>query len=312
MASARPSSPDMPVGSLRVAALAATAGAGACLLTLYFDLPGWDDESKGFMRSGKGELWTLLLCAQMAFWFVVTAALAPPLVRGGWAGLWGWARAYLPAAIAFLLLAVVPSLPLAWAYVRFPLGHHHLKIGLMGGCALLAGLTVVLHLFKLDNDLSSFPKDVTAMQVADAGGFVGLRERLAQLLWALGLMVSLVVLATATLREAYNADSDRHGRPQNFEREAVLAYGGWFTLVLLIFYVPVDRKLAAVGRRVCDRFHPLPASDDAGVWQEAYRRRKEFEGLIEADRDWPEAVRSGVAILSPLVAAIASVLVGGK
>src|SRR5262245_518129 len=71
-------------------------------------------------------------------------------------------------------------------------------------------------------------------------------------------------------------------------------------------------KLAAGGRRVCDSFRPLPAADDAEAWQEAYRRRKEFERLIEADRDWPEAVKSGVAILSPLVAATVSVLIGGK
>ncbi len=144
------------------------------------------------------------------------------------------------------------------------------------------------------------------------------RERTRGLLSYVGVVIGAGVLASGILRQGMLAGP--YATAKEFPEALVLAYGAFFTLVLVICYVPAHLMLRHAGGVLLARAlepleggtapavaEPGPAAIASaatlGEWQ---KRRKDLVELLHLDHDPQGSIRSAVAILAPIIAGFAS------
>jgi hypothetical protein len=97
----------------------------------------------------------------------------------------------------------------------------------------------------------------------------------------------------------------------SFPAEAVLLYGGFFTALLLLAYVPAHMALRRHGLRIRETYFPLaempdPRTDTFKGWLD---RRTTLETLLQVNVTPLQQLQASVFILAPLLSAALSVLV---
>ena len=151
--------------------------------------------------------------------------------------------------------------------------------------------------------------------------YLGCRERLHSLLWFVGIVVGCVVLSTGVLRQTM---LDAKGATsESYPSSLVLAYGAFFTLVLLVSYVPAFVLMRIAGHRILsvllasrladkravEASDPSKKTPDLAVWS---GERKQLIELLGLDIGLDTTLKNTVAILAPLAAGFASMALPGK
>jgi len=266
-----------------------------------------NDHSKAFVETPWFLIWLLLIAAQTALW-----AVSAPVFVNAWLrlrrfgtrdlGIWIASAAFAAAVAATAAFpALVHSLEL-----HSPLSHHRLRISLLlglGTAVALVGVQAVALVHRAARARTATLKDGLAH-------FLFLREELQTLLFFLGTIIGAATLASGALRIAlidYGATD-----AQKFPAAAVLAYGGYFTLLLVAVYAPAYAALLALGKHLRDEIcGALPAKpEDPGAWAEWQSRRSTVEGFLQLNVSAGDRLKTGLAILAPFAGSAISLLLG--
>jgi hypothetical protein len=279
--------------------VAVTAGA---LLAASIDF--WPWEGDDMRRQPQFQLWLMLVGVQAAVW-AVGGVLA-------WASLHelrSFARGYrLRLAV---ILGAVTVLALAFRLGTIIFGPDSdipddaLRFSALWIPAIAVGGVAVLAMLLVDATLRRLDAQVAVPNVADVRAFLALRGHLDRLLVIVAAIVAGAILGATVLRNAVLKEGDL--KATDYPAEYVLVYGVFYSALIAVAYVPVQRRLREVGRRFRDATLGLESPTEWSAWLE---RRNALDRALALDVATPSALRSGLAILSPLISTGVGLLIG--
>jgi hypothetical protein len=264
-----------------------------------------------FLDNPETVVWLTLLCAQAGIWAIVFAASRGALREVA-------AGASLPVAIAgfgliFVLVALTVIVPALTSGAPTPLPDHRWKLSSFIVLAFVAAGPWILAIWRIGTiarrleakarDRAPGWKNELATEGAHPfDGYLGLRERLGHAVTILSVIVVGITLSTGALRLAVKAyDSNAV-----FPPASVLVYGGFFSLLLALIYLPVQLRVLELGRHLRDDAAPVAPSDH---WRgDAFKRRGEAEALLNLTAGPVASLQTGLAILAPLATALVAAL----
>jgi hypothetical protein len=155
--------------------------------------------------------------------------------------------------------------------------------------------------------------------MARVESLIELARELRACLLGLGMLLTFAILSQATLRvalieygQAHPAQNEENkDKPVNaltgggaskkepITLPQVLSWSLYYSFVILVAYTPFHIRLVANARGVVEEIYPLDAPP-----HDVLRQRDDTLRLIGLSGDWPEALRSGVIVFSPLLATI--------
>jgi hypothetical protein len=137
--------------------------------------------------------------------------------------------------------------------------------------------------------------------------YISLREYVRQFLLALGVLLSLFILASAALRKALIATGTLN--EQNYPPIYLLISGAYYTMIIALVYFPAYVSLVSTGNRILDAHFALPAPGEQ-TWTNTYAKRKELEKFLELKVTGEQQFVTNMTLLAPFVSSIFSLLVG--
>jgi len=222
----------------------------------------------------------------------------------GWRdpGIWLASAAF---AVAVGATAAFPTLVRSLE-LHSPLSHHHVRISILlglGTAIALIGIQAVALVHRAARQRPPTLKGALAH-------FLFLRDELQTLLFFLGAIIGAATLATGALRIAL-IDAGKT-TTHDFPAPAVLAYGGYFTLLLVAVYAPAYASLLTLGKRLEDEIcGALPEQpEDPAAWSGWLAQRAAVEGFLQLNVSAGDRLKTGLAILAPFVGSAVSLLLG--
>jgi hypothetical protein len=290
----------------RAPLLVALALASAVAAPLYvvsgdlrFAVPAANDE-----RLARAQLWFLLVGLQAAVW-----AMCAVHVVAAAGEIW---RRYAGPVRRILVDVVLPTGLLAGVLCAWHLGAGaDLRPDRLGGLPLNRGVPVAvfgiavavaavagmfLARLALVADRETAPPALAA--------YAFFAPRFHVFLYSAALILSLGILGSAALRSAMNAEKRAAGF---FPAEYVILYGGMFTVLLLIAYVPVKTAFWRYGAELVDLVMGPPPTSRAELvkWVED---RATLQRSLDLDLSTASALLGVVAAGLPLLCGWVSVL----
>ncbi|NVB82622.1 MAG: hypothetical protein HOV81_29850 [Kofleriaceae bacterium] len=248
--------------------------------------------------------WTVLIAAEGA----VSWAGVLPAVSAWWVSTKAaerrnrkWLPMTLAAIVGAIALTFVLEPRVFPLHVPWPLGEsHYARVGIMSFFVMippflaLAGMwSSAIAGFELSFDkFDDKKKDVDVVAT-----FVELRERVQSLLWYLGVVIGGAMLATGALRQSM---LDTGMTKEQYPSTLVLVYGAFFTLLLIISYVPAYLLLQRGGKRLVYR---LADGDNVLAWND---QRQKLATMLVPTGTIGDTLKSTIAIFSPVVAGFLS------
>ena len=255
-------------------------------------------------------VWLVLIAAQSSLW-----AVSAPIFTGSWLRLrerfgidrevWIASAAFAGAVAAlfasFAFWGIVPKLDL-----NSPLPGHPYRIGALtalGAGVGLIGVQAITLVHRAAADRSGPLK-------SGLERFLFLRDELQTVLFFLGTMIGAATLASGALRIALI--EDQRTTAHAFPAAAVLAYGGYFTLLLVAVYAPAYSSLLALGRHLRDEIcGALPEKpEDPSTWAEWQSQRATVESFLQLNVSAGDRLKTGLAIVAPFAGSAISLLLG--
>lgn len=305
-----------------LAALGAALGLG-----LVMAFPGDEALSLAFRASGAYYVWLGAVVVQTMAYAVFPLALFVALRR-----LWPLAKqqrlklALAGVCLLFLMshLAIyagvaigIETLPLLRHAERF---HVIVVLGTLT-TALPAALGIILVQLALGRLGTEDPAAADAIE-----RYLQYRRQLMLFLLVLGTVVGLVTLGAGAGRQALLAWLSRadvqvgldwyEAGTTYYPVELILVYGGYFTVLLAMMYVPVHATLQRVGSGLARQLAPLPwpaeppsdSPEEQRQWIAAYERRGRLEARLELHVTARQRLEAAVGILTPLASGLVSYL----
>lgn len=279
-------------------------GVGGFLLGLCF-LLSWNERSIygefQHLSVGKPEpfLWCLLVSAQVGMWFILITVLYQPL----------HAHRKIARLRTRTLLCVLTSILIMFSILllirHYPEGTKPLicyqtekviiltLIGFIPFLLSLSGLYLAGAAAEQANPTSGdFATDVRAL--------MKISRDLQTFLIVTGLIIGAATISTGVLEKAMNL------RNPEYEPSVIYAllYGAFGTSVIVLLYLPAYAALRDAGTRLCDSVLPLPANANAVPdWLD---NRQKLNSLFGLDKSALESLKTGIAILTPILAGAGS------
>jgi hypothetical protein len=259
--------------------------------------------------SGPFSLWGVLIGVQTMLWMLAL----PPLWlirRHHWkeaskAGLTVW-REVLPSAFVLCVLVAL----FIWVASTNPvpefLPHLSWKVRGLTIAALLVALVAATAVWVIRGRLERLlDKSPTKENLV---AYLQMRSDLDRLLAYLGAVVGLAVLSSAAMRNVVR--DVLPSELDSFHAEAVILYGLVLSLILAGVYLPTLAVARAVGARFRDKLAPFPAPDGL---VDGFEKRRKLDDALGLTVSATASFRAAVAILSPLLGGLASLLpkIGG-
>lgn len=300
-----PATPDAGTLSVPRAHVVLWGGLGGGLiglLVLLGDLPLWDDADRRRAEDGTFGLWAAAIAAQTMVWVLAFPAIraisrrrrTPEAARSREIV---WATAAL--ALVGLAVAILPPLT---GDLPDTIPNRGLKTFLLNLAAFTLAVYAARAMWFAVAELralgSSSAADLDALLVHRR-----LRGEIGLLLRILGALVTLAVIASAALR-AFTASVDAEGA---LPAQAVVLYGVTLSLVLALIYVPAHETMLASGGALRDRIAPLLPPDDPG-FEGRLGLRDRIDSFLGLDVGASVSLRAGIAILSPLLGSLVSLV----
>jgi hypothetical protein len=283
-----------------VAVLAAfILGAFAAGALLFFDVLGggssWEEAGRRFLRRPETIVWLTLLTAQAGLWVVGWGAarrLLPKLSQGQSA-----AVSITGFALVGVLVVAVIVVPAVTTPTATPLPLHRPKVIAFIVLGALAAAPWIEAIWRVGTIARMSPTPVVDGSRPHAfDTYLRLRELLGHAVVVLGVIVAGITLTTGALRLAVLA----HTPAANFPISSVLVYGGFFSLLLALIYVPVQLRVIELGNRLRDEAVPITARGRL----DAFKRRGEVETVLQLATGPIASMQAGLAVLAPLLTAL--------
>lgn len=123
----------------------------------------------------------------------------------------------------------------------------------------------------------------------------------------LGLVVSVVPVASATLRSILldlklTTDVD-------FPTTGVIAYGLMFTVLLVLVYTPTHLMLTQASQKLRDALCPI---DNLSDLDKNLKRRKDIDDWLQINQSIAQNLKAGIVTLAPLVTSFVTSILGVK
>jgi hypothetical protein len=298
--------PQLRVPRTQVVMLAAAAAILVGGAVVFVDWRQWSDKQRELAHSSAFQLWLALICMQMLLWTLAAAPLVS-MLRRVWRERSSARREAVPAAVVLVGLGLALLLvPREFYEVPEFIPHRAWKVNVVTGVALLVSLTAALSIWLVRDRLEHLAAAGQPTR-ADLQEYVRLRGQLDQLLRFLGAVVGVATLSSAAFREVVLRYGDLIGKPQEFPVELVLIYGFAVSLIVALVYLPTYASAHATGVILRDRLEPFPDPHDSG-FESALSRRDKLDELLGLKVSASASFRAGVAILSPLLASLTSLL----
>lgn len=288
-----------------VVMLAALVGAGIGVAVLLFDWWwSWGPAARDLIHSSSFVLWASLICAQTMLWTLASFPVFATLRRHkkGWKG----QRVDIVVSALILVGIVVAIVVVGNRLHRIPevFPRSHPKVWTLTGIALLLALAASISIWLIRGRLAELRAGAGKNELSL---YIEFRGDLERLLGILGAVVGLAVLATAALRQVV-LEYAASGHPNaDFPADYPILYGLILSLVLALIYLPTYLALLDAGSDLRRRAAPLPEPDDPG-FEAAVAKRQTLTDLLGLDVSASTSFRAGVAILSPLLGALVSLL----
>jgi hypothetical protein len=239
------------------------------------------------------------------------AAVAPFLVRGcrefGPTTRLRWVALLLLSATVIALLAELTRGGMLGPTLTYPLAHHSGRILVLYIIAFILlcpgplSMGLIWQRLRMIELPHTFDWPAIAALTCE---LLKIRERLAQILLALGLTVGALTLATGALRNAVLAYGTQTSR--QFPAFESLLGGAVATVLLATFYFPAYFALQRTSQRLADSTYPLTWVDQPD--QNWYTDRTNFITLLKLEVDPVQSFRTGVVILTPLIGSLLATL----
>jgi hypothetical protein len=296
------------------------------LFTWHYPVPG-DDIGQKFVKVPEFWIWIFELAVMCA---MLTVAFGPL-----WKQFFDLYRAQVgrkkatqrSATLLMLLIGVLiylflvtalytmtPSsaFPSAAGLQPLPEGHH-VRIMIIYAYALVTllpwmGSILLIYAGVLDKarQIEAAAPD-QARLFGIANDLLRYRTLLQNLLLIAGVIVSLVPIATATLRSIFIKVGI--ATIDSFPLTTVMVYALFFTMILIVFYVPTHLQLADTSRKLRDALCPirdLPTLDDT------LRKRKTLDDWLQTNIGLADNLKAGIFALAPLVSGFVTTVLGIK
>jgi hypothetical protein len=283
---------------------ASVAGAIVVALVLFADsilgTPGWvdyTDERRDALETSGWSIWVVLVVAQGALWGV----LLPLVVRLHDRLQAEWNVKDLTVTLLPLAgLSVVIDVVRYATQVKSPLPGHYGKITIVTWLGTLTALVAVAGIVRVGRAAWSLRAEGRAAAALET--YLQLRSHLRQFLMIAGAAVAGASLSAGALQNAVEGYRGESARPA-----AVLFYGLFLSLLLLVVYAPAFDAVRKAGERILDELEPRPASDQTD-WPLGSERRGELRAFLQLDAGLMDSLRVGVAVFAPLTSGLVSLL----
>jgi hypothetical protein len=284
--------------------------AGAAIVLL-----GATSGSSGrFLASQNGMMWAVLICIMIAFWLIVAVPAARTvgvLLRHlrhlpGDVWLKTGSRALLASLIYLCMFALPLSVPTPIVPPSPPLDGFRLRVTIMTFLGGAIAVTVLAGIFLIDAEARQQVRDL-GTQGASLGDRVielhlWLRGCLRRLIWMLAVSLTLIILETGVLR---NAMADWYHEPP-YPSVRMWIYGGYFSVLIALAYVPTHLVLRTCGRRIRDIF----CCTYLDVDERGRAQREYFNVLLSLNTNVGGVLKSGLPLVAPIAGNVFTVLLG--
>lgn len=285
--------------------------------------------SKAFVSTSQFWVWCLTICTQAAVW-VLALGLVWPILQRRWRHEPAGGRRRL--GIVATMLAVIAAISATTFGVRLgaafiglrhiPFGHLSLTDVPLAGFSPKTDVLITIGLVvALLTCLAAAATAITLNELdptdpptdGDLRCFLALRGDLSAMLGVLGVLLGISTLATGALRGAMlavNGDPAYiilRGPRLEFAAQYVLAFGLLCAVLLAVAFLPTFLAMRAAGARLLDAACPLPSPADVD-FEGAIARRERLDKLLQTSLSGNPTVKAAAAILAPLAAGVASLL----
>jgi hypothetical protein len=242
----------------------------------------------------------------------------------------------------FLIATVCGSCPLVWSHgrralaqlpARRPFIQEALGYGVFAVALIVTSTVVVRVVYSHGRPIETMPhiqwrftivylavvlavapsimmmsrvRDATRHGNVPAADLVAWRAILQSQLAALGAVIALSTLTTASYRTAILAAYPRHAN--DFPVAGVLLFGAWFTGILALVYVPSSERLRRHAQALVDGTFPVPDKFD-GDWQQQLQRRRDLTSTLRIDETSQNSIQNALIIGGPLITSALTLLI---
>ena len=170
-----------------------------------------------------------------------------------------------------------------------------------GLCVIPANISLILLnrcIQALSPKSSAFPRE-----------YLKLKEQLEMLLGIIGLIIGLGTLTTGGLQNTLTAFYKGYGVNLEgaFPPIFTVIYGGYFTTVLIVMYLPLERSLIELAKSFID-LHVNLSELRSGSWSSEYDKLKKAEEWLQLSNDWIN-LRTTLTIFTPLIGGLISYII---
>lgn len=301
----RPVDPGKRTSDISTTAARAVLTAVVATAALLGILALWQEENATFLGHGRSLIWEVGLVFQNALWAGVAAILLGLLrsLREAHALDRGSARRIALWTAAVLLLAsagAVPTLGLVPEYALKDDEWSRVLLAVYGLCVMALAIVTMTTVGATSRRIL----DESPERQLDA--YLDLRASLHDVLSATAAMLGMLIVVGATLRGAIIAD----GVPaEKFPPEYFVYFGGFYSALLAFAYAPAYWAFRKTGSELRDRLLPLPLKPPDS-WAAWYGDRKALDALLELDGGGLKSLKTGLALLTPLIGSGAGLILG--
>jgi hypothetical protein len=182
--------------------------------------------------------------------------------------------------------------------------HQHVKVWSLTGVALVLALGACVSIWLIRGRLGELRSGASDREIEL---FIEFRSELERLLGILGAVIGLAVLSTAALRQVVLEYATHRHPKASFPPDYPVLYGLILSLVVALAYLPTYLALLQEGSDLRDRAAPLRAPSEPD-FEAVIAKRKTLTDLLSLDISASTSFRVGATILSPLFAALISLL----
>jgi hypothetical protein len=252
--------------------------------------------SEAFISTPEFVIWLLLICSQTAFLAMAIGPMVTVLQQlKTYSSIHKWNLAL--SGIIITILFWIPSLVrvLYISDIQWPIANQTLRLSIIILIAYVPTLMATVGIWLIQvafQSISHFesgdliPKYLQHLK--NMRGFLAI----------LGIMVSLATLATASLRNALIAVDLTV--VDKFPEALVWIYGAYYSVLLLLIYLPAYNAGLIAGEEILDRYLllPLPIHED---WTSIYTKRTQLAEYLGLEESIGDSLHTLLPILAPLI-----------
>jgi len=308
-----PEEPDAPIPQTSLLMATAVAGGliGAAIILVWE--PNWSRFHKSLADSGPFVLWVALTVAQAMLWAAVLPSLVVTL-RRHWRNRQpdSVRREVVPSAVVFVLVvAAFATIP---HYTRTLhtappdlIPRAALRIGVLTAIAGLVALIAAISIWLIRGRVEALETEQKLTR-RELRTYLRLRSDLERLLGFLGAVIGLAVLTVAALRQVVVQEyNNLVFPPWKFPPQVLILYGVVLTLIVALIYLPTWATMQRTGSLLRDAVAPFP-EPTSDQFEAQLQKRAALDDLLGLRVSASASFKAGVAILSPLLASLTSLL----